>query len=82
MTEQKPYKLLTRKERGELLFKSARIVKTPKGFWRVTSHSNPCRQYKAYFNGHEPKCECPDCVLAKKKSTLELFQDWIFLCKK
>ncbi len=61
------WKNLTREERGKLLFKSARIVQTPGGFWRVTSQSNPMRQYKVTFNGHKPKCECPDCTMRKKK---------------
>jgi transposase len=61
------WKNLDRRERGRLLYKSTRIIKTPKGFWRVTSQSNPTRQYKVTFNGHEPKCECPDCTMRKKK---------------
>lgn len=65
--EQINWKKLNREQRGELLAKSVRIVKTPKGFWRVTSQSNSCRQYIVSFNGHEPKCNCPDCQMRKKK---------------
>lgn len=61
------WKQLTREERGKVLYKSTRIVQTPKGFWRVTSQTNPKRQYKVTFNGHQPKCECPDCVMRRKK---------------
>lgn len=61
------WKNLDREERGKLLFKSTRIVKTPNGSWRVTSQSNPNRQYIVKFKGHEPKCNCPDCTMRKKK---------------
>lgn len=60
------WKKLDRRERGRLLYKSTRIFKIKDG-WRVTSQSNPCRQYIVRFNGHEPKCECPDCTMRKKK---------------
>ena len=58
------WKKLTREERGKVLYKSARIIQTPSGFWRVTSQTNP---YKVTFNGHQPKCECPDCAMRRKK---------------
>ena len=48
MTEQilkTNWKKLTREERGKVLYKSARIVQTPSGFWRVTSQTNPCKQF-------------------------------------
>jgi len=61
------WKKLDRRERGRLLYKSTRIVKTPKGFWRVSSQTNPRYQYKVTFNGHEPQCECADCTIKKKK---------------
>ena len=61
------WKNLDREERGKLIFKSLRIVKTPNGFWRVTSQSNSCKQYIVKFKGHEPKCSCPDCTMRKKK---------------
>lgn len=65
--EQINWKKLDREERGKLLYKSTRIVKTPQGFWRVTSQSNTNIQYIVKFNGHEPKCNCPDCTISKKK---------------
>jgi len=65
--KQTNWKKLTREERGKLLSKSTRIVQTPKGFWRVTSQTNSCKQYIVRFNGHKPKCECPDCTMRKKK---------------
>ena len=65
--EQINWKKLNREQRGELLAKSVRIVQTPKGFWRVTSQTNSGRQYIVKFNGHEPKCNCPDCQMRKKK---------------
>jgi len=61
------WKHLTREERGKVIYKSSRIVQTPSGFWRVTSQTNSGKQYKVTFNGHKPKCECPDCVMRKKK---------------
>jgi len=64
--EQKSYKLMTREERGEDIIKRFQIVKTPRG-WRVPSTSHAGRAYLVTFNGHEPKCNCPDCELRKKK---------------
>ena len=61
------WKKLDREERGKLLVDTTRIVQTPKGFWRVTSQSNPCRQYLVKFKGHKPYCNCPDCTMRKKK---------------
>lgn len=60
-------KQMSRAERGQLLSETSRIVKTQNGFWRVTSQSNPCRQYIVKFNGHQPLCDCPDCQIRKKK---------------
>ncbi len=64
--EQKSYKLMTREERGEDIVKRFQIVKTPRG-WRVPSTSFSGKAYLVTFNGHEPKCNCPDCELRKKK---------------
>jgi len=61
------WKKLTREERGKLLYKSTRIIQTPSGFWRVTSQTNPKRQYIVRFIKDNPKCECPDCTMRKKK---------------
>ena len=60
------WKKLSREERGKLLAKSTRIVKTPQG-WRVTSQSNTSRQYIVRLTRDEPKCSCPDCELRHKK---------------
>lgn len=66
MEQEKSYKLMTREERGEDIVKRFQIVKTPRG-WRVPSTSFSGRAYLVTFNGHEPKCNCPDCELRKKK---------------
>lgn len=63
---QKPYRLMTREERGQQLLKKVKIVKTPSG-WRVPSESHGGHYYLVNFNGHEPKCDCPDCQLRRKK---------------
>ena len=60
------WKKLSREERGKLLAKSTRIVKTPFG-WRVTSQTNTSRQYMVRFIKDNPKCTCPDCELRHKK---------------
>lgn len=60
------WKKLSREERGKLLAKSTRIVKTPQG-WRVTSMTNTSRDYIVQFTRDEPKCSCPDCELRHKK---------------
>lgn len=66
MEQEKSYKQMTREERGEDIVKRFQIVKTPRG-WRVPSTSFSGRAYLVTFNGHEPKCNCPDCELRKKK---------------
>jgi len=63
---QKPYKLMSREERGLDLVKRFKIVQTPRG-WRVPSTANYGHSYLVTFNGHEPKCTCPDCELRKQK---------------
>ena len=60
------WKKLTREERGREILKSVKIIQTPRG-WRVPSQSSPGRAYLVTFNRHEPKCECPDCTLRRKK---------------
>lgn len=60
------WKKLDRRERGKLLLKSVRIVKTPYG-WRVPSQTSSNRSYLVRFTEHKPKCECPDCTLRRKK---------------
>lgn len=66
MEQQKPYKLMTREERGLDLVKRFTIMKTARG-WRVPSSVNNGKQYLVTYNGHEPRCECPDCELRKQK---------------
>ena len=65
-TLKKNWKSLSREERGKLLAKSTRIVKTPQG-WRVTSQSNTSRQYIVKLLRDRPVCSCPDCELRHKK---------------
>ncbi len=58
---------MDREQRGELLFKSVKIVKTPSG-WRVPSQSLPNgKNYLIKYSKHKPKCNCPDCTIRKKK---------------
>jgi transposase len=66
MEQEKSYKLMSRQERGEDIAKRLTIVRNPKG-WRVSSSSHAGRFYQVMFNGHEPKCNCPDCGLRHKK---------------
>ena len=61
MIKEKPYKLMTREERGSLIVKRLRIVKSFNG-WKVQS-SNGKDYYTVTFNGHEPTCDCPDCKM-------------------
>ena len=56
---------LNREQRGKLIFQSGRIRKQ-NNFWVVGSQTS-FRAYKVSFNGHEPKCNCPDCTLRKGK---------------
>ncbi len=60
------WKKLSREERGKLLAKSTRIIKTPFG-WRVTSQTNTSRQYVVKLMKNRPVCSCPDCELRHKK---------------
>ncbi|MCK4649804.1 transposase [Candidatus Pacearchaeota archaeon] len=61
------WKQMDREQRGELLFKSVKIVKTPSG-WRVPSQSLPNgKNYLIKYSKHKPKCNCPDCTIRKKK---------------
>lgn len=64
--EKTNWKKLSREERGKLLLKSVKIIKTPQG-WRVPSQSHAGRTYLVKLTKHEPKCECPDCQLRRKK---------------
>lgn len=64
----KTLKQMTREERGMEIVKRFRIIKSPVG-WRVPSQSRKGagNYYIVNFNGHEPKCNCPDCLLRKQK---------------
>lgn len=65
METEKPYKLMTREERGKLLLKRVKIERTIEG-WKVQSSSGN-GFYTVKFNGHEPKCDCPDCRMRHQK---------------
>lgn len=65
MEQEKPYKLMSREERGKLLLKRVKIEKTSEG-WKVQSSSGN-GFYFVKFNGHEPKCDCPDCRMRHQK---------------
>lgn len=62
----KSLKQMSRAERGKLLLKQFKIVKTPFG-WRVPSQSHGGHYYLVKYNGHEPTCNCADCEIRKKK---------------
>lgn len=54
-----------RKMRGKLIFENGRIRKQ-NDYWVVGSQTS-FKAYKVKFNGHEPQCNCPDCILRKGK---------------
>jgi hypothetical protein len=56
---------LNREQRGKLIFERGRIAKKD-NYWVVGSQTS-FKAYKVSFNGHEPKCTCPDCQLRKGK---------------
>lgn len=58
-------KKLSREERGYVISKVVRIEKTDRG-WKVPSQTGGGFYY-VRFNGHNPKCDCPDCRLTKQK---------------
>lgn len=60
------WKKLTREQRGQVLLKSVKIVKTPNG-WRVPSQHGNGRTYLVKYSKHEPKCSCPDCTMRRNK---------------
>jgi len=59
------WKKLTREERGELISKTFKIIKTNNG-WKVPSQTGS-GYYVVKFSRHEPRCNCPDCKLRKQK---------------
>jgi len=62
----KSIKHMSREERGKLILKSFKIVKTPFG-WRVPSQMGNGKAYLVKYKKHEPTCDCPDCQIRKKK---------------
>ena len=64
-TKQTNWKKLSREERGNLILKRLKIEKTSEG-WKVQSQSGD-GFYSVIFNGHEPKCDCPDCRMRHNK---------------
>ncbi len=60
------WKKLTRQGRGQLISKYQKITKTPIG-WRVPSQSKSGSAYLVKLRGDEPKCNCPDCEIRRKK---------------
>jgi transposase len=66
MEQEKSYHQMTREERGLDLVKRFKVIKT-QGGWRVPSTTKAGHSYFVKFNGHEPKCDCPDCQLRRKK---------------
>ncbi|MGD9276482.1 MAG: transposase [Candidatus Pacearchaeota archaeon] len=65
--EQINWKKLDREQRGKLLVRSVKIEKTAHHTWRVGSQTNPSKEYRVRFKGHNPYCDCPDCTMRKKK---------------
>ena len=65
--EQVNWKKLDRRDRGKLLVKSVLIEKTADHTWRVSSQTNPGKNYRVKFRGHNPYCDCPDCTIRKEK---------------
>ncbi len=65
MRNQINLRTMTREQKGMIIAKTFRIVKTDKG-WKVPSQSGH-GFYLVKFNGHEPECNCPDCELRKLK---------------
>ena len=63
--QQTDWRKLNREERGKLIFENGRIRKQ-NNYWVVGSQTS-FKAYKVSFNGHEPKCTCPDCQLRKSK---------------
>jgi transposase len=59
------WRKLDREQRGKLIFQSGRIRKQNDYF--VVGSQSSFKAYKVSFNGHEPKCNCPDCTLRKGK---------------
>ncbi len=60
------WKKLTREQRGQLIYKNCKIIKTPRG-WRVPSQSYNGKAYLVKFSGHNPQCNCPDCEIKRVK---------------
>lgn len=63
--QQTDWRKLDREQRGKLIFQSGRIRRQNDYF--VVGSQSSFKAYKVSFNGHEPKCNCPDCTLRKGK---------------
>lgn len=66
--EKPHWKKLDREQRGKILSKTHKIVKTSLG-WKVPSQSRGGMgdRYTVKFLKDKPKCNCPDCFMRKKK---------------
>ena len=62
----KDFKNLTREERGKVIYKSFKIIRTPKG-WRVPSQSYYGKSYLVKLTKDYPICECPDNEIGRNK---------------
>lgn len=63
--QEQDWRKLNREQRGKLIFQKGRIRKQ-NNYWVVGSQTS-FKAYKVSFNGHEPTCTCPDCILRKGK---------------
>lgn len=66
MKQEQSWKKMNRIERGRIIYKSLKIIQTPRG-WRVPSQSHSGASYLVYYKQHKPKCTCPDCQIKKHK---------------
>ena len=62
----KDFKNLTREERGKVIYKSFKIIRTTKG-WRVPSQSYYGKSYLVKLTKDYPICECPDNEIGRNK---------------
>lgn len=62
------WKRLDREQRGKVLYRTFKIVKTTTG-WKVPSQSRGGSgdRYTVRFTKDKPKCTCPDCYMRKQK---------------
>jgi len=60
------WKQMNREERGRLINKNLKILKTPHG-WKVQSQKGNNNYYFVSYNKHKSKCTCPDCQIRRNK---------------